>query len=80
MRAELTTATLRTDPDYAALVARLGGVRQPTAETTAFLAELHDEAVRAGAVQVAAASAPDGGAAVFDARGRHARGGAGHQR
>jgi hypothetical protein len=81
MRDALATASLRTDPDYAALLLRLGSVRCPTPETVAWLAELHDEAVRAGALQVAAASAPDGGRAAFDgAHGRHARSGAAHQR
>jgi hypothetical protein len=83
MRDALASAALQTSSDYGALVAQLGSVRAPTPETVTWLARLHDAAVRAGAPQVAAASAPnrDGTHAAFDARhGHHARGGAARQR
>jgi hypothetical protein len=83
MREALDTATIRTDPDYSALLARLSNVHQPTPETTRYLAELHDEAVRAGRPEVASAAAldRDGSRAPFDARhGHQARTGVMHKR
>lgn len=56
MRATLRAPAVAADGTYALLVARLGGVQVPTADTLEFLGQAHVSAVAAGDTQLALAS------------------------
>ena len=56
MRTTLRSPTVAADGTYALLVARLGGLQAPTAETLEYLGQEHVNAVAAGDTQLALAS------------------------
>ncbi|HEX4460795.1 MAG TPA: hypothetical protein VIA18_22605 [Polyangia bacterium] len=56
MRATLRTPAVKADGAYALMVARLGNLQSPTADTLEYLGQSHVDAVAAGDMQLALAS------------------------